>query len=45
MVRNPVVPQMPERIVETVNAIPKDWISERICGHPSCSSRGTDLLQ
>ena len=28
LLRNPVVPQMPEHIVETVNAIPQKWISE-----------------
>ena len=28
LLRNPVVPQMPEHIVETVNAIPQEWISE-----------------
>ena len=35
VVRNPVVPQMPEQIVETVNAIPQEWTSERIVGNPS----------
>ena len=34
LVRNPVVPQMPEQIVETVNAIPQEWISERIVDIP-----------
>ena len=35
MVRNLVVPQMPEQIVETVNAIPQEWTSERIVDNPS----------
>ena len=30
LVRNPVVPKIPEQIVETVNAIPQEWISEGI---------------
>ena len=30
LVQNHVVPQMPEQIVEIVNAIPQEWISERI---------------
>ena len=34
LIRNPVVPQMPEQIVETVNAIPQEWISERIVDIP-----------
>ena len=34
LVRNPVVPQIPEKIVETVNAIPQEWISERIVDIP-----------
>ena len=41
MVRNPVVPQMPEQIVETVNAITH-------CGHlssPCCRSLVPRLLQ
>ena len=34
LVRNPVVPQMPEQIVETVNTIQQEWISERIVDTP-----------
>ena len=36
--------QMPEQIVETVNAIPQEWISECIVDIPVAPAKGTDRL-
>ena len=45
MVRNPDVPQMPEQIVETVSAIPQEWISERIVDIPVVPAEEQTVFQ
>ena len=45
LVRNPVVPQIPEKIVETVNAIPQEWISERIVDIPVAPAEEQTVVQ
>ena len=42
---NPVVPQMPEQIVETVNAIPQEWIAERIVDIPVAPAEEQTVFQ
>ena len=44
-VRSRVVPQMSEQMVETVNAIPQEWISERIVDIPVASAEEQTGLQ
>ena len=42
---NPVVPQMPEQIVETVTAIPQEWIAERIVDIPVAPAEEQTVFQ